>query len=350
VDHEKYMERCLSLAGLASGMVSPNPMVGCVIVRHDKIIGEGYHHEYGGPHAEVIAVASVRHQEFLKDSTLYVSLEPCAHFGKTPPCSDLILRMKIPQVVIGTPDPCPLVEGKGIEVLTKAGIQIRTGILEKECIELNRRFFTFHIKKRPYILLKWAQTADGFIGLTLKRDERAKRFWISNQLSRRFVHKCRAEVDAILIGTTTASTDDPALTVRDWSGKNPLRIIIDRSCRLPRSLRVFDRNSDTVIFNGLRNETHGHIKYTAIDFNHDIHAQILEYLYKCQVQSLMVEGGAFTLRSFIEKNLWDEAHIYQGTGMAFGGTRAPEITGNITACEYFDDTRLTILRNDREKL
>jgi diaminohydroxyphosphoribosylaminopyrimidine deaminase/5-amino-6-(5-phosphoribosylamino)uracil reductase len=286
----------------------------------------------------------------LKESTLYVSLEPCAHFGKTPPCTDLIIRGEIPQVIIGTPDPSPQVAGKGIEGLTKAGIQIRTGVLEKKCIELNRRFFTFHTKKRPYILLKWAQTADGFIGLTLQGDELAKKFWISNRLSRRFVHKCRAEEDAILVGTTTASADNPALTVRDWSGKNPLRIVIDRSCRLPQTLKVFDRNSATIVFNGHRNEIHGHIKYVALDFNHDIPAQILEYLHNNQVQSLMVEGGATTLRSFIEKNLWDEAHIYQGPGMVFSGTRAPEITGNITDREYFDDTLLTILRNDSEKL
>lgn len=344
------MERCLTLAGLASGMVSPNPMVGCVVVHHDKIIGEGYHHEYGGPHAEVNAMAWVRHRELLKESTLYVSLEPCSHYGKTPPCTDLIIRGEIPKVIIGTPDPCPLVSGKGIETLARAGIQTRTGVLEKECIELNRRFFTFHTKKRPYILLKWAQTADGFIGLPALENEYIKEPWISNRLSRRFVHKCRAEEDAILVGTTTASADNPALTVRDWSGKNPLRIIIDRSCRLPWSLRVFDRNSATIVFNEHRNESHDHIRYVALDFNHDIPAQILEYMYRCQVQSLMVEGGAITLRSFIEKNLWDEAHIYQGPGMVFGGTRAPEIKGTLTAREYFDDTVLTILRNTRDIL
>ena len=246
---EKYMSRCLDLAILGKGNVSPNPMVGSVIVHRDKIIGEGFHQKYGQSHAEVNAINSVNNQLLLEESVLYVNLEPCAHYGLTPPCSDLIIQKKIPKVVIGTLDPYSEVAGKGVEKMRKAGIEVDIGILENECYELNRRFFTYHIKKRPYIILKWAQTADGFIDIKRKKTETGEPYWITGDLALRLVHKIRSSEDAIMVGTNTAINDNPSLTVRNWSGRDPLRIAIDRNLRLPDSLNIFNQTSRTIIFN-----------------------------------------------------------------------------------------------------
>ena len=229
----KYMDRCLSLACLGAGDVAPNPMVGCVIVYEDKIIGEGFHQQFGAPHAEVNAIRAVKDKNLLKDSTLYVSLEPCAHFGKTPPCSDLIIEHQIPHVVVGCVDPFAEVAGKGIEKMKKAGIKVDVGLLEAECLWLNRRFFTFHQKKRPYLILKWAQTMDGFLDIDRSKPSFGQPTWISNELSRRQVHRQRTEEAAILVGTNTAFKDNPSLTVREWDGQQPVRLVIDRKNRLP---------------------------------------------------------------------------------------------------------------------
>jgi len=244
-----FMQRCLDLALLGIGDVAPNPMVGCVIVHEGIVIGEGYHEKYGGPHAEVNAILSVKNPELLAHSTLYVSLEPCAHFGKTPPCSDLIIKNQIPKVVIGTVDPFAEVSGKGIERMRKSGIEVEVGVLEKKCRNLNRRFFTFHEKKRPYIILKWAQTLDGFIDTD--RTETQHPTWITNALSKRLVHKQRSEESAILIGTNTAEYDNPALTVREWTGSQPIRMVIDRLGRLDSSLQIFDGIVPTWVFTGI---------------------------------------------------------------------------------------------------
>ena len=265
MNHEVYMRRCLELATLGCGNVAPNPMVGAVLVFNDRVIGEGYHQKYGEAHAEVNCIDSVAEadKKLISSSTLYVSLEPCAHFGKTPPCADLIIQHKIPRVIIGCRDPFKEVDGKGIEKLKAAGVHIETGILEDDCRELNKRFFSFHTKQRPYVILKWAQTADGFIAATnhppgertLKESaEKKERLHISNEYSNRLVHKWRSEEAAILIGTNTALLDDPELTTRLWPGRSPVRLILDMDLRLPAHLKIFDRSVRTIVFNSIKEE------------------------------------------------------------------------------------------------
>ena len=295
---QKFMQRCLDLALLGMGDVAPNPMVGCVIVYEGIIIGEGYHQKIGGPHAEVNAIRSVLDTELLAHSTLYVSLEPCTHFGKTPPCSDLIIENRIPHVVIGTIDPFVKVAGKGIERMQAAGIKIEVGVLEKECRELNRRFFTFHEKMRPYILLKWAQTLDGFIDTD--RTETQHPTWITNALAKRLVHKQRSEESSILIGTNTAEFDNPALTVREWTGNQPIRMVIDNTGRLNAELHIFDNKAETWVFTGIEKADSGNLKYIRLDFDQDILPQLLSELYKRGILSVVVEGGSILLNSFLQ--------------------------------------------------
>lgn len=332
------------MAALGAGDVAPNPMVGCVIVRQGKIIGEGFHRQCGGWHAEVYAVQSVANQEWLKESTLYVSLEPCAHFGKTPPCSDLIIAKGIPRVVVGTADPYAEVAGKGIEKMRRAGIEVTTGVLEDECRDINRRFFTFHQMKRPYIILKWAETPDGFIDHDRSPESRLHPAWITNELSRRVVHKCRAQEGAILVGTHTALADNPALTVREWSGRGPLRLLLDRRLRLPDSLKLFDQSQPTLVFTEKPQQPSGTVEFISIDFTSNVPRQIAAHLYDRKILSLIVEGGAITLRHFIEQELWDEAHIYTGSVRFGRGVKAPSIVGRVTALENLDDSLLTVLR------
>jgi len=344
---EKYMHRCLELAALGLGDVAPNPMVGCVVVHDGKIIGEGYHRKYGGPHAEVNAIQSVKNKDLLTQSTLYVSLEPCAHYGKTPPCSDLIIANNIPEVIVGTIDPYAKVAGKGIEKMRKAGIDVKVGMLEDECRELNRRFFTFHEKKRPYIILKWAQTVDGFIDYEQKDENRPT--WITNELSKRMVHKQRSEESAVLIGTNTAEKDNPLLTVREWQGNQPYRMVLDRTGRLNPELHLFDGTAPTVVFTDLNTAVLPKqellTSYVKIDFaNHPLE-QIMEYLHKNEIQSLIVEGGSRLLTSFISSGLWDEAHIYSGIRFFGGGVKAPLISGEIIAIEQLDECKLTVMKN-----
>ena len=342
---EKYMKRCIELARLGAGSVAPNPMVGCVIVYRGKIIGEGFHQKYGEAHAEVNAINSVNQPELLRESTLYVSLEPCAHHGLTPPCSDLIVEKQIPRVVIGTIDPFSKVAGKGIENLRKNGIEVTVGILEIECRVLNKRFFTFHEKKRPYVILKWAQTLDGFIDIYRSNNDFGEPTWITGSLALRLVHKIRSEEGAVLVGTNTAEKDNPSLTVRHWAGENPVRAVIDKKLRLAPTLNLFDGTSETLVFNAEKNEETEGIDWVKIDFEREITTQILEILHQRNILSVIVEGGKQLLESFIWQNLWDEAQIFTGNKIFCNGIPAPKISGKLITQELLDDDRLVVLEN-----
>lgn len=338
VAEERFMIRAIELARMGMENVPPNPMVGCVIVHEGIIIGEGYHREHGKPHAEVNAVNSVANKELLKRSTLYVTLEPCAHHGKTPPCSDLILMCNIPNVVVGVVDPFVSVAGRGIEKLRKGGCNVVGGFLEEKCIELNRRFFTFHQKKRPYIILKWAQTVDGFIDVDRSHGLYGKPTWITNDLSRIAVHKMRADESAILVGTNTAQKDNPSLTVRDWSGTPPLRLVIDKELRLSKELAVFDQSIATVVYTSKEVTGKNHIEFKRIDFDGSELDQILADLYERAVLSLIVEGGQLLLNSFIQQKLWDEARVFVGKRAFQKGVRAPVIDAPEVKSEELDDS------------
>ena len=338
------MQRCLQLATNGIGNVAPNPLVGALVVHQETIIGEGYHIQFGGPHAEVNAINAVVDKEMLKQSTLYVNLEPCSHFGKTPPCASLIVEMGIPRVVIGMQDPFADVNGNGIAVLKKAGVEVICNVLKAECQELNKRFVTFHTKKRPYIILKWAQTRDGFIDKERTTDE-AIINWITDDHTRLLVHKWRAEEQAIITGTNTIMKDNPQLTVRDWAGKNPLRLIIDKDLKVAMNAKVFSQDAKTIIFNAKRNLIQDRIEYVMLDFSQDILPQIMLFLYNRNMQSLIVEGGRILLQSFIDANLWDEARIFSGNTFFFKGTKAPEIEGTIVSTETIGKDSLCFLRN-----
>lgn len=334
------MTRCLELALLGSGHTAPNPMVGAVLVHDDRIIGEGYHRQFGQAHAEVNCLGSVKEEDrpLIGHSTLYVSLEPCAHFGKTPPCADLIIREKVPRVIVGCRDPFPEVDGKGIEKLLAAGVEVVTGVLEKECIGLNKRFFTFHTKYRPYIQLKWAQTANGKIA-----GPDGARVFISNEYSNRLTHKWRAEESAILVGTNTALRDNPSLTTRLWTGPDPIRLVIDKELRLPGTLKLFDGQVRTIVFNHLRHDLEGYeseergikrripgagdmgkLYYYQLARDASLVQQIAQALYQLKILSVMVEGGAKLLQSFIDEGYWDEARIITNEEMMVpGGISAP---------------------------
>lgn len=329
------MQRALDLARLSRGLVSPNPLVGCVIVHNNIIIGEGRHEKYGEAHAEVNAVASVKDQSLLSKSTVYVNLEPCSHFGKTPPCADMLVEHRVKKVVIANLDPNPLVSGKGIKKLKDAGIEIITGMLEAKGQELNKRFFTFIKKKRPYIILKWAETADGFIAR-----ENFDSKWISNEHSRQLVHKWRSEEDAVLVGTGTALHDNPALTVRDWSGRNPIRIVIDRYSRLPQTLTLFDGQQQTICYTTTKNETHKNPEFVKLKES-SFQQELLDDLFKRNIQSIIIEGGATILQQFINNNLWDEARIFTSSQEFGSGIPAPQFNGNLTATESVLDDTLT---------
>jgi diaminohydroxyphosphoribosylaminopyrimidine deaminase/5-amino-6-(5-phosphoribosylamino)uracil reductase len=327
---EKFMQRAIEVAQLGLGHVSPNPMVGCVIVHEGKIIGEGYHQRYGEAHAEVNAVNSVVNQELLKSATAYVTLEPCAHFGKTPPCADLLIAKGVKRVVIGTGDPFDQVDGKGIEKLKQAGMDVEVGVLERKCWWMNRRFFTFIEKKRPFVILKWAQTNDGFIART-NYDSK----WISNQYSRQLVHKWRSEEDSILVGKNTAIHDDPALTVREWEGGNPIRVVIDNKLELPEELKLFDGSTKTFVMNEITDDVHkGLLKYDG-SISH-----LLERLAGKGIQSIIIEGGAKTLNSFIEQELWDEARVFTSNVTFEEGIESPNIGGLLASDEEVHGDRL----------
>lgn len=341
---EKYIRRCLELAknGLPAAM--PNPSVGAVIVYENKIIGEGYTSPYGGAHAEVNAVNSVKDKSLLKKSTIYVSLEPCSHYGKTPPCCDLIIENEIPNVVIGTVDPNIKVAGNGIKKLIEAGKNVKVGLLETESKELNKRFFTFHEKKRPYIILKWAETQDGFIA-PISKDEQ-KPVWITNEFSLQLVHKWRSEEQAILVGTQTVIDDNPKLNVRDWTGKNPVRIVLDQNNRIPKDHFIFDNQVKTIILcqsiTAIKNEN---CIFEVIDFKKNLIQQILSVLYKHQIQSVIIEGGRQILQTFIDENLWDEARIFVGKLNFGNGTKAPTIALKNSEKHLFGTDELILSRN-----
>jgi diaminohydroxyphosphoribosylaminopyrimidine deaminase / 5-amino-6-(5-phosphoribosylamino)uracil reductase len=321
MNHLLYMHRAIELAELGRGYVSPNPMVGCVIVHEGKIIGEGWHKEYGGPHAEVNALLSVENQGLLSESTVYVSLEPCAHWGKTPPCANLLAEKKVKQVIVAATDSNPLVGGKGIQILKDAGIEVVTGILEKEARWQNRRFFTQIEKQRPYVILKWAQTLDGFVSR-----ENFDSKWISNDQSRQLVHKWRAEEDAILVGKNTAAYDNPRLDVRDWVGKNPLRVVLDSKLELPKELNLFDQSIPTLVFNTVKTEAKENLNWICIP--ELTPAAILQELYARKIQSLIVEGGSQVLHQFIEVGLWDEARVFTSPNKFDRGIPAPLLQQN----------------------
>jgi diaminohydroxyphosphoribosylaminopyrimidine deaminase/5-amino-6-(5-phosphoribosylamino)uracil reductase len=325
---ELFMRRALELALLGIGSVSPNPLVGCVIVHDNKIVGEGWHQRYGEAHAEVNAINGIADKSILKQSTLYVNLEPCSHVGKTPPCVNLILEHQVKKVVIANLDTNPLVSGEGIRKMRAAGIEVITGILEKEGRELNKRFFTYMEKKRPYTILKWAETADGFIAR-----ENYDSKWISNEQSRQLVHKWRTEEDAVLVGTKTAFHDNPQLNVRDWSGRNPTRIVLDRFLRLSDKLNVFDQSQRTLVYNVLKHEEHSNLSLIRIDEGNFI-ADVVADLVKQKIQSVIIEGGSQTLQLFIDAGLWDEARVVTSSRIFENGISAPKIQGNLVSEEH----------------
>ena len=331
--HEIHIKRCIEIAKNGLGSTRPNPMVGCVIVYKSEIIGEGFTSAYGGNHAEVNAINSVKDKSLLNQATIYVTLEPCSHYGKTPPCSDLIIKHQIPNVVIGSLDDNPQVAGKGIEKLKNAGCKVLVGVLEKECKEHHKRFFTFHNKNRPYIILKWAETANGFIAPKTK-DQR-KPVWITNEYSRQLVHKWRSEEQAILVGANTVLQDNPSLTVRDWTGENPIRIVIDKENKLSKDFKVFNTEAKTII-----------ISIENINFNKNIAQQICGILFKNNINSVIIEGGAKTLQTFIDENLWDEARIFIGNIQFKNGVKAPRFSGTLISEDTLLNDFLKIYTND----
>ncbi|MBT6014179.1 MAG: bifunctional diaminohydroxyphosphoribosylaminopyrimidine deaminase/5-amino-6-(5-phosphoribosylamino)uracil reductase RibD [Flavobacteriales bacterium] len=338
---EFYINKCIEIARLAKGKTSPNPMVGSVIVCNGEIIGEGYHENYGKAHAEVNSITSVKDKSLLQKSTLYVNLEPCAHFGKTPPCSNLIIEHKIPKVVIGCMDTFSEVSGKGIAKMEKAGIEVIVGVLEKESRELNKRFFTFHEQKRPYIILKWAISKDGYIA----PQNQIESFWMTSSESKKLVHKWREEEDAILVGRVTAEKDNPSLTVREVEGNNPIRIVIDKDLKLSTDLNLFNSEAETLIFNSVKTEKIYTNNFIKIDFNNLI-KNILKELYKQNIQSVIIEGGNKTLQSFIDTNMWDEARIFTTNKELTDGVKDPNIKGEIITETEIGGDKLKIIRND----
>lgn len=318
IKDELYMLRAIELAELGRGNVRPNPLVGCVIVHDDKIIGEGYHKVYGGPHAEVNAVEAVENKKLLKAATVYVTLEPCAHFGKTPPCADLLVRHAVHKVVIAALDSNPLVGGLGVAKLQAAGILVETGLLEDKVRRQNSRFFTVMEKHRPYVLLKWAQTKDGFVART-NYDSK----WISNSHSRQLVHKWRAEENAIMVGTKTAYFDNPHLNVRDYEGNDPVRVVIDKKLTLDQNSFLFNQLQQTICYNNVKNEALENLEYVKLSEDFSL-SELLNDLHKRKIQSILVEGGSYLLQKFISENLWDEARVFTGSSKFGTGIKAPQ--------------------------
>ena len=345
--HEKYMRRCIEIAVGGMGKVAPNPLVGCVITNGDKIIGEGFHRVYGEPHAEVNAVTSLKDKSLLKSSTIYVNLEPCSHYGKTPPCADFIIEQKIPKVVIGNIDCNEKVCGMGIEKLRNAGCEVITGVLDNECRELNKRFFVYHQNQRPYIILKWAQTTDHFMDINRKSIDEAPPAMITSENARILDHKWRSEEAAIMIGTNTAFLDNPKLTTRNWYGENPLRIVIDKHLKLLPSLKIFDDCKQTLIFTEKQKENDDACRneYVKVNFDNDLIPNICAYLREIKVQSMIVEGGYKLLSSFIESGLWDEARIFTAEKYLKDGIKSPSISGKLINTVDFGSEKLEVFLN-----
>jgi diaminohydroxyphosphoribosylaminopyrimidine deaminase/5-amino-6-(5-phosphoribosylamino)uracil reductase len=346
---ELFIKRCLELAEMGNGSVSPNPMVGCVIVSEGKIIGEGYHDKYGQAHAEVNAVNAVltRYGDtaaaLLKQATVYVSLEPCAHFGKTPPCADLLIRYRVKKVVICNRDPFPDVDGKGIGKLEAAGIAVVHGIMNEQGLQLNRRFFTRITRQRPYIILKWARTANGYFA-----PKNSTQAWISGPLAKKLVHQWRTEEDAVLVGKQTAIADNPRLNAREWSGKDPVRILIDRQLQVPENNHLFQPGAKTVILNEIKTDVINNIHYIAMeDMQFYLPQKIAYQLYLMDIQSIIIEGGANILNQFISAGLWDEARVFHSRNNWDTGVYSPQINGRITSVTEVDQDHLTIYENIR---
>ncbi len=322
--HQKYIKRCITLAKNGLGSTYPNPLVGCVIVYNDLIIGEGWHQRAGEPHAEVNAINSVKNKELISKSTIYVSLEPCSHFGKTPPCADLIIKNNIPNIVIGSLDSNEKVSGRGLKKLIEAGRNVTIGVLEEECKELNKRFFTFHEKKRPYIILKWAESSDGFMAPLHK--ETQEPVWISNEFSRQITHKWRSEEQAILVGTQTVLDDNPKLDTRDWYGKNPIRIVLDRSGKINTYYNIFDKSILTIIITEQKNlQSTENLTFKNCIFDSELAQTICNIGYEHNIQSIIVEGGTQTIQTFMDAKIWDEARIFKGKSKLSEGILAPKI-------------------------
>lgn len=343
------MRRAIQVAKNGLGFTYPNPMVGCVITHQGKIIGEGYTSSYGGSHAEVNAIQSVANTSLLKASTLYVTLEPCSHFGKTPPCADLIIKHGILKVVVGLLDPHKKVAGKGIQRLTDAGCEVITGVLENECSLNHKRFLTFHEKIRPYIILKWAETLDGFIAPSkTERKENPEPYWITSSYSRQLTHQWRAEEQAILVGTNTVLEDNPKLDVRLWKGKNPFRVVLDPSLKIKGNYNVLDGSIDTLVLTAVQDKSKYHkgVKYAIMDFSKNVAAQICEILHSYQLTSIIIEGGSKTLQTFIDANLWDEASVFKGNTAFKKGIKAPAFSGNLIDSKKIGVDILKTYRND----
>lgn len=336
---ELYIKRCIELAQKALGKTYPNPLVGSVIVHNGEIIGEGYHHKAGENHAEINAINSVKNKELIPESTIYVSLEPCAHYGKTPPCALKIKELGFKKVVIGAMDSHDKVNGKGKKIIQDAGIEAVSGILEKECIELNKRFFTYHEKKRPYIILKWAESGDGFL------DKDFKPTAISNALVNQFVHQLRADEHAILVGTQTALNDNPGLTVRNTEGINPVRILIDFDLKVPADFNIYNNKARTLVINSVKEISEEHVQFIKINKNNFL-PDLMEALYKEQIQSVIIEGGRFTLQQFINAELWDEAIVIKNENLNLeNGTKAPEFRHTATRIENYRDNSISFFKS-----
>ena len=333
------MQRCIDLAQKASGKTYPNPLVGCVIVHNDEIIGEGFHEKAGQPHAEINAINSVENPEILKESTIYVSLEPCAHFGKTPPCASKLVEVGFKKVVIGTLDTHDKVNGKGKQILENAGIEVISGVLEKECRELNKRFFTFHQKRRPFIILKWAQSSDGFL------DKYFKPTQIGNPLTKQFVHQLRSQEHAILVGTNTALIDNPSLTTREIVGRNPVRILIDFDLKVPANFNIYNDEAETIVFNTVKETIEGRITFIKIEKKNFLE-NLMQKLFDHQIQSVIIEGGSFTLQQFIDQHLWDETIIIKNENLELlNGTKAPQFNFEKFATKQFQDNTIEFYKN-----
>jgi diaminohydroxyphosphoribosylaminopyrimidine deaminase / 5-amino-6-(5-phosphoribosylamino)uracil reductase len=337
------MHRCIQLAKNGLGTTYPNPLVGCVIVHDDKIISEGWHHKAGQAHAEVNAIEGVCDDPLLKEATLYVSLEPCSHFGKTPPCTNMIIDKGIKKVVIGSIDPNPKVSGQGVQRLKDAGCNVTMGVSQKECDELNKRFFTFQLKKRPYIFLKWAQTEDGFIA-PMERNQQGP-VWITSPLSKQMVHKKRAEEQAILVGTNTVIADDPSLTTRYWKGNSPTRIVLDRNLRILKDSAVYDGKVKTIFITEKKSDNKPNLFFETIDFSENVAQQICDIVHKHDIQSLIVEGGAQMLQTFIESSYWDEAFVFIGNTTFEAGVKAPKFKGTLVSEEKITNDILQRYKN-----
>jgi len=341
MNDQVYIKRCIELAEKALGKTYPNPLVGSVIVYNDRIIGEGFHKKAGEPHAEINAINSIKDEDkhLIPESTIYVSLEPCAHFGKTPPCALKIKELGFKKAVIGAMDSHDKVNGKGKKIISDAGIEVVLSVFENECRKLNKRFFTYHEKKRPFIILKWAQSADGFM------DKDFKPIQISNSLSKQFVHQMRSEEHAILIGKNTALHDNPILTVREIEGRNPIRILIDFNLEVSQDSNIYNDEAETIIFNSIKNFEDKNLKIIKVERQDSLN-QILEKLYELQIQSVIIEGGRFTLQEFIDQNLWDEALIFKNPNLNLkNGTKAPEFNFNPKKTENLRDTKVLFFSN-----